>query len=116
MSVAVVYRKSLQLSIFQKQSEIMAHTIVTILLLVKLSQSNFGCKTLISSPTGNHDDDETSISCTDPTYPTLVSCGFSKFNDPTSNTVDGGYMTSDGTACVAQNGNTGGSSLAYARY
>ena len=72
---------------------------------------------MISSPTGNNDDDRSSITCTNTTYPTLVSCGFSKFNDPTSNAVDGGFMNKNGTVCMVQNGGwqSDTPSVAYAR-
>ena len=90
---------------------------ILILCMIEVSQSNFDCISLVSSPTRTYDDSETSITCTNTNYTTLVSCGFSKVDDPESKAIDGGYMTSDGTTCIAQNGwGSGTSSVAYARY
>ena len=66
----------------------------------------------LSSPS---DDAITAVTCTNPSYSTLVSCGFRAATSNDGN-VDGGWMSTDGTICYAQNGLGGNGVYAVARY
>ena len=81
--------------------------------LAKLALSNFNCASISSLKSGPGDN-EISITCNS-TFPTMVSCGFRGWNFWDA-FMDGAEMSSDGTSCIAQNGNNGQGVAAIARY
>ena len=82
------------------------------LILLQTSLGNFNCISHRSGESGGSDDDTTTRGCTDPNYPTLVSCGFES-DVLTDSDIDGGWMESD--LCYARNGAGGRGIYAHAR-
>jgi len=93
---------------------IIYYLIITVLSFLNLSLSDFDCINVISEASSTADDETVSISCIQSSYPVLVSCGYrpadtNNFDIPY---VDGGWMNSNGTACIARNGG-GGQTVGY---